>query len=145
MVVIGGGHIEGAVEAIQNISLMLPEIAYRYRNFTTHLQDMYLEDRTANNFLSAPSNKKTGRQVRSWVSHSLSVAYMTNFADLSISQEQENNLPPKELKALLWRRHCISVIGMMIPPDPDSDPDYEGAMRALGIEEWEEPIAAVAV
>jgi hypothetical protein len=139
MVVIEGqedtDYIEGALEAIQNISQMLPGIAYNYRNFTTHLKDIYFEDRTADNFLSAPSNKKTGKQVRASVTHSLAIALVAQPTDDKL---EEDNLLPKELKALLWRKWCIGVIDMM------RKGDYDSAKRALGIEEWEEPIEAVA-
>ena len=123
--------IEGGLAAIQNIALMLPERAYMYRNFRDHLQDMYLDDRSSDNFLSAPANKKTGKQVRSWVSHSLGVALAAHPTDFEITDEIANNLSPKEFKALLWRRHCIGVIMFMI------DGDYEQSKLELGIEDFE--------
>ena len=128
---LGQAPIEGGLEAIQNIGLMLPERAYMYRNFTTHLQDMYVDDRSSDNFLSAPANKKTGKQVRSWVSHSLGVALAAYPSDNQITDEVANNLSPDAYKALLWRKHCISVILFMI------EGKYEQARLELGIEDFQ--------
>ena len=129
---LGESPLEGSAQAIQDISLMIPERAYMYRNFRTHLQDMYVDDRTSDNFLSAPASKKTGKQVRSWVAHSLGVAVAAFPKDTQIwDNNLDSTLSPTAFKALLWRKHCIGVIESI------KKGDYEQAKLDLGIEDFQ--------